>query len=132
MPEKRTVRRTITIGALTAGVTLAAVVAFESSPRQPGTVQTTPAPPSRPLLSPVSTSRVEYKCDFNRIGVHIHAQSPQPASVLGEGNPGDGFTNLNSQGVYNYGTDNKTGVTGYVYFSYLDCGLVTPADDATR
>ena len=53
-------------------------------------------------------------------------------AVIGEGNPGDGFANLNSQGIYNYGTDIKTGVTGYVYFSYLTCGLVSPTDDATR
>ena len=131
MPDKRIVRRIITIGALTAATALAAVVAFESSPPQPGTVHP-PAPPPPPLPSPVSTSRVQYKCDFNRIGVQIHAQSPQPASIVGEGNPGDGFINLNSQGVYNYGIDTKTGVTGYVYFSYLTCGLSTPADEATR
>lgn len=124
-------RRLIAIGAVTAAVTLAAVVAFEAGTWQPGTVQT-PPPPPQPLPSPVSTSHLVYRCDFNRIGVHIHAQSPQPSPVLGEGNPGDGFTNLNSQGVYNYGTDIKTGVTGYVYFSYLTCGLVTSADDATR
>jgi hypothetical protein len=130
MLDKQVRRRLVAIGAVVAAVTLATVVAFETSTRQPGTVHTPPPPP--PLPSPVSTSRLVYKCDFNRIGVHIHARSPQPSPVLGEGNPGDGFTNLNSQGVYNYGTDIKTGVTGYVYFSYLTCGLVTSADDGTR
>jgi hypothetical protein len=130
MLERQVGRRIIVIAALMTAATLATVVAFQDGSRQPGTVP--PATPPLPLPSPVSTSVMVYKCDFNKKSVNIHSQSPQPSAVIGEGNPGDGFANLNSQGIYNYGTDIKTGVTGYVYFSYLTCGLVSPTDDATR
>jgi len=131
MLEKQVGRRIIVVAALMTAVTLAAVVAFQGGTRQSGTVPAA-TPPRPPLPSPVSTSVMVYQCDFTKAAVNIHAESPQPSAVVGEGNPGDGFLNLNSQGIYNYGTDIKTGVTGYVYFSYLTCGLVPARDDAAH
>ncbi|MFF0494314.1 hypothetical protein ACFYTQ_35300 [Nocardia sp. NPDC004068] len=64
------------------------------------------------------------RLDFTARGVKIHSAPNSHSPVLGEGFPGDGFVTSDSNGptTWTYGTDLRTGITGYVDSNNLTPG----------
>ncbi|MFI0464770.1 SH3 domain-containing protein [Saccharopolyspora sp. 5N102] len=60
-------------------------------------------------------------CDFTVPGVNIHTRPDPNSTIVGQGNPGDGFVTGDMAGNWWAGKNRRTGVEGWILGDYFAC-----------